>query len=173
MENTIEKIKRIKVDTLYGKKKHFNAANRKEKYHLCLGIPLLVINVITGSVLFATLTLDTVTWIKYIPLTLTLIATLLGALQTFFNLQKKVEGHRRVGNKYLAILKRCDRLQGYIADNIISNEDVIRHLEEISQGVDTVNIEAESYPTSDKDYQLAKKGIESGEETYTETELNT
>lgn len=172
MENTTEKIKRIKVDALYGKKKHFNAADRKEKNHLCLGIPLLVINVITSSVLFATLTTDTVTWVKYIPLILTLIATLLGAFQTFFNLQKKIEGHRRVGNKYLAILKRCDRLQGYISDNIISHEDVIKHLEEISQVIDTVNVEAESYPTSDKDYLLAKKGIESGEETYTETELN-
>lgn len=143
-----------------------------EKNHLCLGIPLLVINVITGSVLFATLTTDTVTWVKYIPLIPTLIATLLGAFQTFFNLQKKIEGHRRVGNKYLAILKRCDRLQGYISDKIISNENVIKHLEEISQEIDTVNVEAESYPTSDKDYLLAKKGIESGEETYTETELN-
>lgn len=33
MKNTKDKIKRIKVDSLYGKKKHFNAADRKEKQH--------------------------------------------------------------------------------------------------------------------------------------------
>lgn len=31
MKNTKDKIKRIKVDTLYGKKKRFNAADQKRK----------------------------------------------------------------------------------------------------------------------------------------------
>ena len=33
MQFTRTVIKRIKVDALYGKKKHFNAADRKERYH--------------------------------------------------------------------------------------------------------------------------------------------
>lgn len=172
MNNTTDKLKRIKVDALYGKKKHFNAADRNEKKHFRIGVPLVVINILTGSILFYVITDGASNWVKYVPLVLALVAALLSGFQTYLNLQKKVEGHRRVGNKYLSVMKRCDRLQGYIADNVITNEDLINRIEEISIEIDSINVEAESYPTSNADYQLAKKGIESGEETYTDNELN-
>ncbi|MCF8265328.1 MAG: SLATT domain-containing protein [Ignavibacteriales bacterium] len=171
MNNTIDKLKRIKVDALYGKKKHFNAAVRIEKTHLRIGVPLIIINVVTGSLLFSVLTDNTTNWVKYIPLVLAFIAALLSGFQTYFNLPKKVEGHRRVGNKHLSVMKKCDRLQGYIADNLITNNDLVLRIEELATEIEEINKEAESYPTSKKDYELAKKGIETGEETYTSTEL--
>lgn len=171
MKNTKDKIKRIKVDSLYGKKKHFNAADRKERQHYWIGIPLIVINVLTGSVLFFVLTDGVNNWVKYVPLVLALIAALLSGFQTFLNLQKKVEGHRRVGNKYLAIMKRCDRLQAYIEDDAIKDKHLIESVEEIANEIENINKESESFPTSKSDYELAKKGIESGEESYTESEL--
>lgn len=171
MKNTKDKIKRIKVDSLYGKKKHFNSADRKEKQHYWIGIPLIVINVLTGSVLFYVLTDGVTNLVKFIPLVLALIAALLSGFQTFLNLQKKVEGHRRVGNKYLTIMKRCDRLQAYIEDDAIKDKHLIESVEEIANEIEDINKEAESFPTSKSDYELAKKGIESGEESYTESEL--
>lgn len=171
MKNTKDKIKRIKVDSLYGKKKHFNAADRKEKQHYWIGIPLIVINVLTGSVLFYVLTDGVTNWVKFIPLVLALIAALLSGVQTFLNLQKKVEGHRRVGSKYLVIMKRCDRLQAYIEDDAINDKHLIESVEKIANEIEEINKEAESFPTSKSDYELAKKGIESGEESYTESEL--
>ena len=69
-------------------------------------------------------------------------------------------------------MKKCDRLQGYIIDKVISNDDLVSRIETISQEIDSINVEAESYPTSNSDYLLAKKGIENGEEEYTEKELN-
>jgi len=171
MKNTKNKIKRIKVDSLYGKKKHFNAADRKEKQHYWIGIPLIILNVLTGSVLFYVLTDGTTNWIKYVPLVLALLAALLSGFQTFLNLRKKVEGHRRVGNKYLGIMKRCDRLQAYIEDDAIKDKHLIDTIEEIATEIEGINSEAESYPTNKSDYELAKKGIESGEESYTSTEL--
>ncbi|WP_376777126.1 SLATT domain-containing protein [Flavobacterium covae] len=172
MNNTTEKLKRIKVDALYGKKKHFNAADRNEKNHYRIGIPLVVINILTGSILFYVITDGATNWVKYVPLFLALISALLSGFQTYLNLQKKVEGHRRVGNKYLAIMKKCDRLQGYIIDKVISNDELISRIENIAQEIDSINVEAESYPTNNSDYELAKKGIENGEEEYTEKELN-
>jgi hypothetical protein len=172
MNNTIEKLKRIKVDALYGKKKHFNAAERNEKNHFRIGIPLIVTNILTSSVLLYVITNNNPNWIKYIPLTLALVSALLSGFQTYLNLQKRVEGHRRVGNKYLSIMKKCDRLQAYINDKLISNEDLINRLEDISKETDSINVEAETYPTNNKDYQSAKKGIEAGEENYCENELN-
>lgn len=172
MNNTADKLKRIKIDALYGKKKHFNAAERNEKNHYRMGIPLVVINILTGSILFYVITDGATNWIKYVPLILALASALLSGLQTFLNLQKKVEGHRRVGNKYLAVVKKCDRIQGYLTDNVISNEELIFRIESIAQETDSINIEAESYPTNNSDYALAKKGIGNGEEEYTEKELN-
>jgi hypothetical protein len=172
MNNTTDKLKRIKVDALYGKKKHFNAADRNERNHYRIGIPLVIINILTGSILFYVITDGASNWVKYVPLILALISALLSGFQTYLNLQKKVEGHRRVGNKYLAIMKKCDRLQGYIIDKVVSNDDLVSRIESIAQDIDSINIEAESYPTSNSDYLLAKKGIENGEEEYTEKELN-
>ncbi|MBF2091227.1 hypothetical protein FPG87_12370 [Flavobacterium psychrophilum] len=172
MENSNEKLKRIKVDALYGKKKHFNAADRNEKNHYGIGIPLIIINVLTGSVLFYALTDSVDNWVKFIPLVLAFIAALLSGFQTYMNYQQKVEGHRRIGNRYLASMKKCDRLQGYFADKSISNDEFIQKMESIALEIDDINQEAESYPTSSADYDQAKKGIESGEENYTESELN-
>lgn len=172
MQNSTDKLKRIKVDSLYGKKKHFNAADRHEQVHYKIGIPLIVINVLTGSVLFYVLTDGVTNWIKYVPLVLALIAAILSGFQTYLNLPQKVEGHRRIGNRYLSIMKKCDRLQGYIADNLISDADVIKRLEEIAIEADDVNKEAEAFPTNKNDYALAQKGIKDGEENYTESELN-
>lgn len=172
MQNSLDKLRRVKVDTLYGKKKHFNAADRNDKRHYWIGIPLIAINVLTGSVLFYVLTDNVNNWIKFVPLVLAFIAALLSGFQTYLNLQKKIEGHRRIGNRYLAVMKRCDRLQSYLADSAITNEIFIQRLEEIALEVDDINKEAEAFPTNNADYQLAKKGIESGEENYTETELS-
>jgi hypothetical protein len=172
MNSTTDKLRRIKVDSLYGKKKHFNAADRVEKNHYQIGVPLIVINLLTGSILFYVLTDGAANWIKYVPLVLALIAALLSGFQTYLNLQKKVEGHRRVGNKHLSVMKKCDRLQGYIDDKLIENEYVILRIEELAIEVEEINKEAESFLTSKKDYEEAKKGIESGEESYTEAELN-
>jgi hypothetical protein len=172
MNNTTIKLSRIKVDALYGKKKHLNAADRNEKNHYRIGIPLVVINILTGSIFFYVITDRVTNWVKYVPLFLALIAALLSGFQTYLNLQKRVEGHRRVGNKYLAIMKKCDRLQSYIADNAITHEDVISKIEKIASEIESINIEAETYPTNNSDYELAKKGIEKGEEEYTEKELN-
>jgi hypothetical protein len=171
MKNIKNTIKKIKVDALYGKKKHFNAADRKEKYHYWIGVPLVIINILAGSILFYVLTDGVDNWVKYIPLVLALIAALLSGFQTFLNLQKKIEGHRRVGNKYLAIMKKSDRIRAYINDEAIKEKELINKVEEIATDIYNINIESESFPTNKSDYELAKKGIESGEESYSETEL--
>ena len=166
-----EKIKRVKVDCLYGKKKHFNAADRVESYHYWIGVPLTIINIVTGTVLFFIFTDDTQSSLKLLPIILAFIAALLSGFQTYFNFNKKVEGHRRIGNRYLSVYKSCDRLQAYISDNQIENGDIIQRLENIAKEIDDINKEAEQFPTSKKDYELAQSGIKNGEENYTKDEL--
>ena len=171
MRNTIEKIKRIKVDSLYGKKKHFNAADRKQNWHYLIGVPLVLVNIITGTTLFITITEDVENWTRYLPVVFAFIAAVLGGLQTYFNFNEKVEGHRRCANDYLAQLKKCDRLQAIISDKLISNDKAIETLEDIGSEIDRINKMAEAYPTSQQDYQKAQKGIKNGEEEYLADEL--
>lgn len=166
-----DKIKRIKVDCLYGKKKHFNAADRQESYHYWLGIPLTIINIVTGTVLFFLLTDSSQSTWKMLPIFLAFLAALLSGVQTYFNFNKKVEGHRRIGNRYLSVYKSCDRLQAYIAEQHIDNPTLISKIEAIAKEIDDINKEAEQFPTSKRDYELAQQGIKNGEENYTKQEL--
>jgi len=172
MQHTTQKIKRIKVDSMYGKKKHFNAADRKQKYHYWIGIPLVALNVIIGTALFADLS-NTGTWVKYLPAGFAIFAALLAAYQTFFNFSKQVEGHRNVASDYLALMKKCDRVQGYIADKAISQDMIMEMVEDLGSEAARINKAAAAYNVSNKDYKLAEKGIkEDGEEEYTEQELS-
>lgn len=171
MINTKERLKKLKVDCIYGKKKHFNAADRKQKYHIWLGISLIVINVVMGATLFITLFEKMGEWGKYAPLILAFVAALLSAFQTFFNYGKKVEEHRRVANDYLAIMKKCERLEGYIDDGLLTDKELAARMEELGDLAESVNKSAESLSTSQKDYLKAAKGIEAGEESYTAEEM--
>lgn len=171
MENLKIQIRRAKVDCVFGKKKHFNAADRQQQCHYWLGVPLVLINIITGTTLFIVLTEDANNWVKYVPVTFAFIAAVLSGLQTYFNFSKKVEGHRRCGNDYLAAMKRCKRLEALIEDNIVDAQQATTLFEDISQEIDRINKAAESFPTSKSDYEKAKVGIETGEENYTNKEL--
>ena len=171
MENSLANLKKIKVDALYGKKKHFNAADRKESKHYWIGIPLIIMNVVTGSVLFFILTDGVATWVKYVPIVLAFVAAIFSAFQTYFNFDKKAEGNRRIGNRYLAIMKKCDRAAAYHADKAITDPAFATMIEEIAEEMASIDKDAEAFPTRKCDYDLAKKGIEGGEETYTAGEL--
>jgi hypothetical protein len=168
---TVEKIERIKVDCLYGKKKHFNAADRKERYHYRLGIPLIITNILTGSLLFKNIVSKQTGWLEYLPVGLAFVASFLTGFQTYFNFHKQVEGHRRIASRYLSIMKRLDRLQGYIADGLIKDTAFVKEMEAMAADIEKINKDAEQFPTSQKDYNKAQTGIEAGEEDYTEREL--
>lgn len=172
METTTEKLKHIKVDCLYGKKKHFNAGDRKESYHYWIGIPLIVINILTATVLFFLLTDGAKDWVKYVPIIFSFFAAFLSGFQTYFNFNKQVEGHRRIANRYLALMKKADRLQGYIKDGLVSTEEAIKQFETISDLADEINKDAEQFPASENDYKKAQLGVVNGEEEYTDKELN-
>lgn len=171
MDKTIENLKKIKVDALYGKKKHFNAADREQNYHQRLGIATILINVFGASGLFYILSNITLDWLKYTLLVLIFIGAFISFIQTYFNFSKQSEGHRSIGNRYLSIYKKCNRLEGYIDDGVIDNKYLINSIEEISKEIDSVNTNAESFPTNNKDYAKAQKGIKNGDESYTDDEL--
>ena len=173
-ENTLQRIRELRVDALYEKKKHYNAADRKAKYNLWFGIPNLVANVIVSSVLFALLAYrgsfaPIMIWIGAI---LSLITGILGGLQTFFKYPKVVEGHRAIASRFLAIAKECRRIEAYILDEQMDPQALHEQLERLGRTYDDVVKDATPFLTNKKDYNLAQKGFTENEEEYTEQELN-
>jgi len=171
MENVVTQLTKIRADSIYGKKKHFNASDRKNRYNKIVGILLIILNIISGSVLLYVVT-EKDNSINLIPLILSLIAAFLSSFQTFFNFSKQVEGHRSIGNSYLSIMKKCEMLISLYNDKIIEKENLATKALELLDEVNQVNKDAESFPTSGKDYKLAQRGIEGGEEAYTKNDLS-
>ncbi len=171
-DNLLINLKQIKVDALYGKKKHFNAADRKSKYNKYFTCPIIIIEIATGSVLFYIISNDIPDLFKYIAAGAALFAAILSGLQSFLDYPKKVEGHRNVGNRYLALYKESKGIEAAMIDQVLTNDIIFNKLENISKNINEINCDAEPFPANAKDYDKAKKSIEAGDEEYTEKELS-
>ncbi|MFZ2542072.1 MAG: SLATT domain-containing protein [Gallionella sp.] len=170
-QETIIRLKQIRTDALYGKKKHFNAADRKKTYQTALGTSVIIINVLLGSALLALLKTEVPEPMKWIGAGMAAFAAVLTSIQTFFGYQKVIAGHRHVANRYLEVSKQISNTLAGHNDNAIQNIDLLKRLENFTTTMSKINADANAYPTNDDDYRKAKKGIESGEEHYTDREL--
>lgn len=173
MEATLNEIKKLRVDALYGKKKHFNAADRKRSYRLRLNIPVIVFNILLGgSLIFQLFEESSPEVAKILAALFSFLAAVMVGISTFFNFSEQVEGHKKVGNKYLEIVKGCERLLALFTDDMIDKQELVEKFEKLSNLNTEANKDAEAYHTNKKDYKKARKGIkEIGEEEYLEIEL--
>jgi hypothetical protein len=121
---------------------------------LC-GIPIVAINLILGSVFFALLGTDLPDWSKWIGAILALVAALLGGVQTFFNFKKSYEGHREIGNEYLAVARECERLIALYFDKILNLEHLSSEVESLNDKYSSINQRAEEYVVTEKAYKKA------------------
>ena len=171
MENIKEIINQIKVDSIYGKKKHFNASQRKKKYHKRIGIAIIAISVFEGSALCSVLLTKNEIIIVFL-LFLSFLVVLLGSIQTFFKFNIESQGHEEMANLYLVLSKRCKKLTSFIDNNLIDKNKIVNNVNEIEEEINKINNLASKYPTNKKDYECSRRGIKNGEETYLVDELN-
>ena len=156
-EGAIQLIDELRTDAKIGKSKHFNASRRKINLHNWVGIPVIIINVLIGTVIVALLSDGNGN--KTIAITSTVLAFVaasLSALQTFFNFHKAAEGHSSVGNRYLKISRNCKKLLRKHQDIPFTPEDLWSQVEIIQNEYLDINIEAEAFPTSDRDLKNAR-----------------
>lgn len=164
-------LNRLRADALYGKNKHFSAADRKAGLSNWLQIPALVINAVLASVLFNNIQKETPTESKWISAALALLAAIFTALTTYLKLDKQVEGHRKVANKYLKVAKACERTLAAEADGFLEGLTLIAELEKWASMYEEANIDAEAYTTNARDLVKARKWINSGQESYSDKEI--
>ena len=147
MEHVIKQLKQIRTDAVLGKKKHYNAADRKRKYDKYVSIGQIVINALTGTAL---------------------LPVVFGEGN---KIAEQAQGNTEVADMYLDIAKRTNFTLCMIADGIISNEDVAKRTEELLGRIDQANKLGAQFSTNNDDYQMARDGISNGEEDYTEEDL--
>jgi uncharacterized membrane protein len=167
MNKTKEIVNKMKVDALYEKKKHFNAADRKRRYHNWIGVSIIVLATLEAFLINQGFGNNGITVLSFVAL----LIALLGSIQTFFNFQKLAEGHEYVARKFLAFSKESKLLMANADDGLLTNDVMIVSTNKLREKLEDINREASHYPTNGRDYNVAQKGFGSGEEEYTSNEL--
>ncbi|UTA48144.1 SLATT domain-containing protein [Simiduia sp. 21SJ11W-1] len=152
---TIEVIEKLRWNSHLGKHSHFYASQSGRHLHIICGIPIVLINLILGSVFFALLGTELPDWSKWVGAILALTAALLGGVQTFFNFKKSYEGHREIGNEYLAVARECERLIALYFDQILDLEHLSNKIESLNSQYSSINQRAEEYIVTEKAYKKA------------------
>jgi hypothetical protein len=181
-QSTLLVLQKLKVDCLYKKSTHFNAARRLKSSGNKFKIALIV-----GTILASFSTIMNVgLWDKIYPESevrvLELIINILGAAggflmlytTTFSDYNTKVDAsikHESIANDINLIFKRIRNTEAAFKDKII---DVSRLVEELNKYTDDFVAKCQNAPvTNDEDFKKARKNQKSGYTSeYTEDELN-
>jgi hypothetical protein len=138
-----------------GKYRHFNAATRAKRLNDYLGIPVVAVNIVLGSVFFVALSHELADVTKWGGGFLALGAALISGISTFFNFGKLFEGHRGIANKYLGLATKCETTVARFRDDLINVGGLDSMLQEHQERYAEINDEAKAFPTSDRDFKVA------------------
>ncbi|WP_237066098.1 SLATT domain-containing protein [Microbulbifer guangxiensis] len=153
--NTVEVLDKLRWNAHLCKHSHFRASMRGRNLHVLCGVPIVVINLFLGSLFFSLINTELPDWTKWAGAALALLTALLGGIQTFFNFKRNYEGHREVGNEYLAIARECERLIALYFDGILDLEHLSMKIAELNTRYSEINQQAEEYIVSDRVYREA------------------
>jgi hypothetical protein len=179
-QETLNALKKLKVDCLYKKSNHFNAARRLKKTGDVFRLFLI------GGTIFASFSaiMNVGIWDK-IPgdtIAIQVIVNVLGALggflilytTTFSDYKSKIDTatkHDNVGNDLNLIFKKIRNTEAAYLDKLIDDNQLLKELNELTNDYTSKCYAA---PITEKsDYQQSRKDYEEGCLTeYTEKELN-
>ncbi|WP_444900104.1 SLATT domain-containing protein [Microbulbifer sp. VAAC004] len=153
--NTVAVLDKLRWNAHLCKHSHFRASMKGRNQHVLCGVPIVVVNLFLGSLFFSLINAELPDWTKWSGAALALLAALLGGVQTFFNFKKNYEGHRQVGNEYLAIARECERLIALYFDRILDLEHLSNKISELNTRYSEINQRAEEFIVSDKVYRQA------------------
>ena len=155
----ISEAKRIEENSLHTSKSHFVAAHFWEQFHLCIGIPTVILAAVAGTIAFAAFKYGNV-----VAGALSILVTVLSAVATFLNAKQCASTQRKAGNDYDSLLTRV-RIFWTIECRREESLDILADkLEDFSRERDRLN--RDCLQPSRWAYKRAKKGIEEGEAEY-------
>jgi hypothetical protein len=92
---------------------HYYLATNLRRRNLALGIPVVILTAIVGTALFGSLAASTETfpvWVRFAVGTISIVAAVLAATQTFLRFAERSERHAQAGDWYSAIRREIDEL---------------------------------------------------------------
>lgn len=177
---TLLALKKLKVDCLYKKSTHFNAARRLKieannfRITLIFGTVVASFSTIMNVGIWDQIALNTV-WIQ-------VIVNILGALggflilytSTFSDYKSKIEvanKHENLASDLNLVFKRIRNAEAYYQDKLMGDQKLVENLHQLTQEYTSKCSNAPI--TKDEDYLKAKENLKKGYTAeYTEEELN-
>ena len=97
-------------------KAHIKSAARAESMNTLLGVPAWILSAIVGTAIFASLSQNPEGWQKIIFGLLSMLATVLTALQTHLGFSQLAELHRKSAGRYGTVRRQLEELLGSYSD---------------------------------------------------------
>lgn len=147
---------RIEESVLYSSKGHFSAAYFWTNFHLCLGIPMVILAAIAGT-----------SFVNNNSLTggiLAIVVAVLSAVMTFLNPNERSSTHLNAGNSYDALQNAVRMFRTIDCWQEDSEQILTERLKNFSIQKDKLNQGSPQIPWWA--YQIAKRGIKAGEGRY-------
>ena len=159
-EEIIKEAKRMEEALLYSSKGHYAAAHFWSKFHLWIGIPVVVLSAAAGASAFS----------KFDPQhiiagIISIAVVALSSVMTFLNPNSKASAHLDAANKYDSLMNKIRIFWSIDCWRDESEQVLTEKVKYFSEQKDNLN---QSCPQLPKwAYRRAKKGIDSGEGDYT------
>lgn len=155
----VAEAKRIEENCMVTSKSHFVVAHFWSKFHLCIGIPTLILALIAGMFAFANFEYH-----DAIAGVISFIVTISTGVSLFLNPDEKSKMYLTSGNNYDSLLSRVRIFWSIDCWKNDSEETLTAKLKDFSEQRDRLNRDCQQPPKWA--YKIAKKGIEEGETDY-------
>lgn len=125
--------------------RHDEAARQNDQYHRALGVPTIVLSAIVGTSIFTSLEMQVDPSLKILVGLISITATVLASLQTFYNFADRADKHRIAGVKYKEMIRELEQLLTQPKEMLakpIGQESKLAWLNDIRERFDTLEEEA-------------------------------
>lgn len=99
---------RYRTDAVYLGRAHYKAAENLDRGRRRIGFPAAVLSGLVGTSIFATITINPALWAKVVAGLVSLVASLLSSMQTFFGYADRSREHRIAGAAYAKLRREFD-----------------------------------------------------------------
>lgn len=152
-----QRVKELKIDVMYSKKGHYNAASIWNSVHYAIGCATVIVAAIVG--------VKNTQLSQSLVVVLSLSAAALGAVSTFLKPQEKATQHKLSGDDFddllqqIANFNQVEMLQGTDAEHTERLQVLSTQKTDLNKG---------SLPIPRIAYIKTRKGVNDGEAEYTE-----
>lgn len=158
-DEVIKESKRIEEACLYSAKGHFSAAYVWRKFHLCIGIPVVVLSAIAGATALSRFDPQ-----YFAAGIISLVITGLSAVMTFLNPNERAAAHLNAGNNYDSLMNKVRIFWSIDCWRDESEQVLTERVKYFSEQKDKLNQNCPQIPTWA--YNIGKRGINAGEAEY-------